>query len=63
MSSADLAAQARVWAADAQTVVDGWTSSANWSAQKDAQLKETIRRLGILMSTIATQLERVGFLD
>lgn len=58
--SATLSAQARQWAQDAQQVVDGWTGTT-YSATKDAQLKEVIRRLGILMTTIADHLDRYEF--
>lgn len=49
------------WAADAQNVVDGWTSGSTWSAQKDATLKEVIRRFGVLCSNSADILGHYGF--
>ncbi len=62
-NSSDLSAQARQWSADAQAAVDSWVSSGTYTPTKDATLKETIRRLGVLMGTIATNLDHFGFVD
>ncbi len=54
----------RQWAVDAQTA----TNAANWvgttyTAQKDASLKTTIQRLGVVSSKLADFLDRNSFAD
>ncbi len=62
MSNSDtLAAQARQWSADAQAAVDSWVNGATYTTTKDATVKETIRRLGILMANLAEHLDHFGF--
>ena len=54
----------RQWAQDAQTA----TNAANWTgtthnATKDATLKTTIQRLGVLAAKLADQLDHNSFSD
>ncbi len=55
------ATQARAWAVDAQDAFDTWPNKTQ--AQKDAVLRETIRRLGVLMANVAEHLDHFGFDD
>ncbi len=55
------AAQARVWAADAAQANTNWPTMTQ--AQKDATIRETIRRLGVLMANIAEHLDHFAFDD
>ena len=61
MRSDEIAANARQWAADAQSAFNGWQSSATWTQAKDNTLRETIRRLGVLMGNLAEHLDHTGF--
>ncbi len=54
-----LAAQARAWSVDAQAAFDDWPNKTQ--AQKDAVLRETIRRLGVLMSNVAEHLDAFSY--
>jgi len=59
--SDDLAAQALTWSQDAQAAVNAWVNGATYTTTKDATLKETLRRLGILMENISEHLTHFGF--
>lgn len=43
----------RGWATDAQAAVDDWSNKT--ATQKDAVMRETIRRLGVFMDRMADQ--------
>ncbi len=62
-NSAQLSAQAKQWSLDAQAAVDGWVSGSTYTTNKDATVKETIRRLGVLMANIAEHLDHYAFND
>lgn len=59
--SDDLAANARQWSADAQTAFNTWSVSGTYTLAKDNTIRETIRRLGVLMANIAEHLDHSGF--
>lgn len=51
-------ATARAWASDAEAVADGWAGLSN--ADKDAALRQTVRRVGKLLEALADELAAGG---
>ena len=51
----------RSWAADAATVFNNWPTLT--AAQKDADMRVLVQRLGVLASHLADQLDHNSFSD